>query len=92
MKYEKDYAVLMRTDKGEEAKLYGVKGMTASIAEAMNHELPVMLETVLLPFHDKIVYDSFLVSQRISFGKNIRANFNEEYQKAKKEFGIQTQL
>jgi hypothetical protein len=92
MKYEGDYAVLMRTEKGEKSKLYGVKGMTTSIAESMNYELPVMLETVLLPFQDKIVYDSFLIAQKISFGKNIRGSFNEEYQQAKDEFGIQTQL
>ncbi|GHV89148.1 hypothetical protein AGMMS50267_15080 [Spirochaetia bacterium] len=92
IKYESGYAVFMRTNKGKKSKLYGVKGMTTSIAEAMSHELPVMLETVLLPFQDKIIYDSFLISQRVSFGKGICAGFDEEYQQAKKEFGIQTQL
>jgi hypothetical protein len=92
MKYETAYAVLMRSDKGEKSRLYGVKGMTQSIAESMNFELPVMLDTVLLPFKDRIVYDSYIGKASISFGKGMRASFDEEYQQAKKEFGIKTQL
>jgi hypothetical protein len=88
MRYEPDSAVLMQADKGGETKLYAVKGMTTSIAEAMSRRLPVMLETVLLPFNDKIIYDSFMASYDVDFGNNIKSSFDEEYNAAKEKHGI----
>jgi hypothetical protein len=88
MKYEPDYAVLMRMDSGVEPKLYAVKGMTTSIAEAMRTPLPVMLDTVLLPVARKITYDSFMASRPLSFGGGVTQMFDEEYDKAMKKYGI----
>ncbi|MGL5512315.1 MAG: SEC-C metal-binding domain-containing protein [Sporomusa sp.] len=92
VKYEPEYAVLMRMDEGKAPKLYAVKGMTTSIAEAMHCRLPVMLETVLLPFGDRIVYDSFMASHAIEFGGGIRDMFEDEYAKSKDKYGIITKL
>jgi hypothetical protein len=88
MRYEPDSAVLMRTDKDGESRLYAVKGITTSVAEAMSRRLPVMLETILLPFNDKIIYDSFMASYDIGFGKSISSSFDEEYNEAKEKYGI----
>ena len=90
IKYLPDAAVFMRMEKGETDKLYAVKGMTTSIAEAMQRKLPVMLETVLLPFGDKIIYDSFMGSHDIEFGGNVMEMFEREYAEAK--HGIITKL
>ena len=92
IKYQPDAAILMRMDKGKAAKLYAVKGMTTSIAEAMHRRLPVMLETVLLPFGDKIIYDSFMASQQLSFGSGITDMFAEESAKAEEKYGVITKL
>jgi hypothetical protein len=88
IRYEPDSAILIRTDKGEETRLYAVKGMTTSIAEAMSRRLPVMLETVLLPFNDKIIYDSFIASDSVSFGKNITSLLDKEYHEVKEKYGL----
>ena len=88
VKYEAECAILMRMDKGKPCNLYAVNGMTTSIAEAMHRRLPVMLETVLLPFGDKIIYDSFMASHGIDFGDGIRDMFEDEYAKANDKFGI----
>jgi hypothetical protein len=82
----------MRIAKDEDPKLYAVKGMTTSIAEAMRRELPVMLETVLLPFGGKIIYDSFMISNDISFGDDIRKMLEDEYAKSKDRYGIITEI
>jgi ribosome biogenesis protein Nip4 len=92
VKYEPEYAVLMLAEKDKAQKLYAVKGMTTSIAEAMHRQLPVMLETVLLPFEDKIIYDSFIASHSVSFGSGIRGLLEDDYNKAKDEFGITKKL
>jgi hypothetical protein len=78
----------MRMNKDQEQKLYAVKGMTSSIAEAMQRRLPVMLETVLLPFNDKIIYDSFMASHPLNFGDGIQNVFMEEYVKSMDRYGI----
>jgi len=49
-----------------------------------------MLETVLLPFEDKIVYDSFFSSYNVSFGKGIRETLEIDYNNAKNTYGIMT--
>jgi len=91
IKYEAEYAVLMGTDEKNPA-LYAVKGMTTSISEAMQHQLPAMIETVLLPFKDKIIYDSFIGTHSISFGSGMVNVFNEGYENIKKNLGITTML
>lgn len=92
VKYEPSHAILMRMDENKPCKLYAVKGMTTSIAEAMHRRLPVMLETVLLPFGDKIIYDSFMASHAIEFGSGIGNIFEEEYTKAMGKYGVALKL
>jgi hypothetical protein len=92
IRYDPDGAVLMRTDKNAESRLYVVKGMTTSIAEAMARRLPVMLETVLLPFNDKIIYDSFMASYNVGFGDGIKNSLDEEYNEAKEKYGLVSTL
>jgi hypothetical protein len=88
IKYEPEYAILMRMEKDKTSKLYAVKGMTVSIAEALHRQLPAMVETVLLPFGDRIVYDSFMDLHAIEFCDGIREMFEDEYIRAKEEYGI----
>lgn len=92
VKYEPDYAVLMHLQSGKANRLYGVKGMTTSICQSMHQRLPIVLETVLLPFGDFIVYDSFISNNEIEYGAGLTDMFNQEYEDAKKEFGITTKL
>ena len=92
VKYEPEFAVLMKMQEGENSLLYAVKGLKTSIAEIMHRQLPVMLETVLLPFKDKIIYDSFFSSHNVNFGNGIQKIFEDEYTKAKALYGIITKF
>lgn len=57
----------------KDGKIYGVIGITDSIAEILDASLlPVYLEAVLLPFEDKIIYDSLLIPYSIHFGSGAR--------------------
>ena len=73
-------------------KAYGVLGLVDPLEELIGPYLPVMVETVLLPFNDKITYDSIISSYSISFGGEMRRSFNDAYQEAKMRFGIITSL
>jgi hypothetical protein len=92
IKYEPEYAVFMRMDKGKSQKIYAVKGMTTSVSKAIHRQLPVMVETVLLPFGEKIIYDSLIASYAVEFGSGIQDVFKDEYAKSMAKYGIITQL
>ena len=91
LEYQPEYAVAIASDAQGEDRLYGIKGISNSVANALRRDLPAQLETVLLPFKGKIIYDSFMNTMPIGFGEGSRAAFREMYDKAIK-YGIITSL
>ena len=73
---------------------YGVTALTQPFEELIGSYRPVLIDTVLLPFKDKIVYDGLLAGMGVSlsFGPGIRRMLNESYQAAKNRHGIITSL
>ncbi|MBV1758511.1 MAG: SEC-C domain-containing protein [Dethiosulfatibacter sp.] len=91
MEHQVDYAVVIASNEQGEDRLYGIKGISNSIAYTLRRELPALIETVMLPFKGKIIYDSFLSPIPIGFADGAKAAFQEMYDKAKKH-GIITSL
>jgi hypothetical protein len=87
----KDYTVLL-TDYAPHAHACGVVGLTDSVAETMILPLPVYIQTVLLPFEDRIIYDSLLTTYNVSFGPGIRRRLKEAYRNVTEREGILTSL
>lgn len=77
-------------EQGED-RLYGIKGISNSVANTLQRNLPVQIETVLLPFKGKTIYDSFMSTMPIGFAACAKAAFREMYDKAIKH-GIITSL
>ncbi len=86
----KQYTVFLSTD--EPPVAYGVLALSQPFEELVGPYLPVLTETVLLPFKDRIVYDGLLNAYRISFGPGIRRSLNDSYKEAKTRHGIVTSL
>ncbi|MCL2410174.1 MAG: hypothetical protein FWC97_00890 [Treponema sp.] len=80
----KKYSVLLDIEK---EKLYGIYGISSPITDLLPY-LPIMIETVLIPFNGKIIYDSLIERDNISFGKNMRQSFHEKYIEIKQKSGI----
>lgn len=78
--YKPEYAVIIGSNEQKEDRLYGIKGISRSLADAMQRELPIQLETVLLPFKDKIIYDSFMSSMPIKFAEGAKKALREMYE------------
>jgi hypothetical protein len=73
------YAVFMQED-----KVYGVLGLSQSFDElTYNANLPLYIDTVLLPFKGKIIYDGLLGLQNIYFGGGIKRDLKETYIRAR---------
>src|SRR5262245_47805608 len=86
----KQYMVFLSTD--QQPIAYGVLALSQPFEELVGPYLPVLTETVLLPFKGLIVYDGLMSSYRISFGPGIRRSLNEGFKEAKARHGIVTSL
>jgi hypothetical protein len=86
----KKYTVLLSTEAQPVA--YGVLALTEPFEELVGPHLPVLTDTVLLPFKNRIVYDGLLNTYRISFGPGIRRSLNESFKEARARHGIVTSL
>ncbi len=90
MRYLKKYTVFLTEE--DPPRAYGVLGLASPLEEIIPWPLPVYLDAVLLPFEDKIIYDSLLYPYAVSFGSGIRSGLNEAYRKAQERGGIITTL
>ena len=88
MKQLKKYCIIYDE---ENNKWYGINGITSSIEETVQ-EIPCIIKTVLMPFRNKIIYNSFIENYNIVIGKNIKKGLIENYQKARIENGIMNKL
>ena len=91
LEYQPEYAVVIASNEQGEDRLYGIKGISNSVANALQRNLPVQIETVLLPFKGKIIYDSFIGTMPIGFAEGAKEAFRGMYDKAIKH-GIITSL
>jgi hypothetical protein len=78
LKQLKKYAILMDL---ESERFYAVYALSDPF-ESMLDGLPVLIETTLLPFEGKIIYDGFLIRQTY-IGKNMELNMLNKYKEAK---------
>lgn len=75
----KKYAVFV-----QENKVYGVLGLSQNFDQLTNDaNLPLYVDTVLLPFKGKIIFDGLLGFQNISFGGGVKRSLKEIYMRAK---------
>jgi hypothetical protein len=86
----KKYTVFLSTT--SPAIAYGVLALSQPFEDLIGPYLPVLTQTVLLPFKGMIVYDGLMSSYNISFGPGIRRNLNQDFKEAKARHGIVTSL
>ena len=86
----KRYTVFLSTT--SPAIAYGVLALSQPFEDLIGPYLPVLTQTVLLPFKNMLVYDGLLSSYNISFGPGIRQNLNQDFKEAKARYGIVTSL
>src|ERR1019366_10184737 len=86
----KKYTVFLSTT--SPAIAYGVLALSQPFEELIAPSLPILTQTVLLPFKGVIVYDGLMSSYNIAFGPGIRRGLNESFKEAKARHGIVTSL
>ena len=86
----KRYTVFLTTT--DPAIAYGVLALSQPFENLIGPYLPVMTQTVLLPFKGVIVYDGLMSSYNVTFGPGIRRSLNENFKQAKERHGNVTSL
>jgi len=78
-RYLKRCAIFIETD-----EVYGVLGLYKSFDELIHRSrLPIYVQTVLLPFQGKIIYDGIFQAHNVYFGGGIKHDLKESYMIAK---------
>ena len=90
MRYLNRYTVFLTYEDPPQA--FGVLGLVSPIQEIARLPPPVLVNAVLLPFGDRIIYDSLLIPYNISFGSGIRRSLNERYRQVQERGGVITTL
>jgi hypothetical protein len=92
LKHLKNHSIFLNTERNK-AKVYAVLGLMGSIDEvAPKYQLPIFVDTVLIPFSGRIVYDGILQGYNVIIGNGYTRSFMEDYKLAKEEGGIITDL
>jgi len=71
---------------------YGVLALFEPLDSVIGPNRPKMVQTTLLPYKGRIVYDGLMASYPIHFGPGVRRATKEWLQEAKSRFGIVTSL
>ena len=86
----KKYMVLLACDGKTTA--YGATALVDPMERVFRKPLPVMVETVLLPFRGKIIYHGIVSAFNVTFGPGSRRGFEEAFRTAKASGGMVTSL
>ena len=89
-RYLKSHMIFLSME--EPTVAYGVLALVDPFEEVIGPYLPVLCETILLPFEGRIVYDGLMRGYNVAFGAGYRRSFKESYDEAKARFGIVTTL
>jgi len=88
-KHLKNHTVFLESQSPNRA--YGVLGLEEDIEEVIP-QVPFLIESVLLPFKGKIIYDGLVNAYSVKFSSNMKKEIKENYLKAKSKFGLITSL
>lgn len=91
MKHTEQGAIFFEETK--DPKVYAVLGLYDDLDKVIPKEyLPILIETVLLPFKGKIIYNGVFIPYNISFGRSIRNSFEMSFRESKSKYGVLTSL
>jgi len=93
IKYTSEYAVFAHLEKEYPLCLYAVKGLTDSVAFVTKKQVPLILNTALMPFEGKIIYDGLIgINPDIEYPVEMKVAFEREYSDLVEEYGLKTKM
>ncbi len=87
LQHLKQHTIFLSTD--AQPKAYAVLGLTTELSDmAPKAYLPLLMETTLLPYKNKIVCDGLVRVSPIIIGSNMARNMKAEYAEIKRAGGL----
>ncbi|MEQ8676448.1 MAG: hypothetical protein RLP44_21915 [Aggregatilineales bacterium] len=86
----KNYTILIPENRSPVA--YGVIGIMDGFDEMFGDNLPIYAEIILIPFEDRIIYDSLMMPYPIFFGGGIKSSLKDAYNEVQERGGVVTSL
>ena len=86
-KYSQEYTYFYHSGT---KKCYGVLSLTEQLKDMMGHNFPLMVEAWLIPYKNKVIYDSLIAPYGISFGGGMKRSLKIEYEEAILNYGLIT--
>ena len=71
---------------------YGVLALSDPFEDLIGPDLPRLINTTLLPFKGRIVYDGIMTGYDITFGRGVKGSLSQNYEEIKGRAGIVTSL
>ena len=91
-RYTEQNTVFIHMESKPNPKAYGVMSLNTPLPMMLGLGLPKMVETTLLPFRGRIVYDGQIAEEPLVFGSNMRAAVDGWYKQAISKHGLITDL
>ncbi len=88
-KHLKTHSIFL--DDSGKGRAFAVSGISEPLDEMFPYT-PFLVEAILIPFKDRIIYDGLIMGYSVHFGSGIRAGIKSSYEKAKHRSGLITQL
>lgn len=85
-RYLKKYTIFLT--QGSPDRAYGVLGILSTFEEMFGNNLPLYVNTTLLPFNGKIIYDSLIAPYPIYFGGGIKSSLKDTYRSIQEREGV----
>lgn len=74
-------------EENSSTKVYGVLALSDPFDVMVSHK-PILVDTVLLPFKDEIIYDGYVIPYNVYFGASIRRSIKKSFEIAVAKYNI----
>ncbi len=91
MKYFPEYAVMKLLEENDD-NFYGILGLTQDFDRVVPQTPPCVIDTALLPFQDKIIWDGFVAVLNAPLNRNMCKSMIEDCKKFRRYGLIKTSL
>jgi len=90
MAYLRDYTAFLSFS--NKKRVYGVISLQDKIGNVIPSSLPQYVETILMPFREKIIYCGYIYGYEVQIDENLKQSLMREYHKTRRKFGVITSL
>ena len=91
-RYTEENSIFIHAEGSTPLKAYGVMSLNTPLPLIIGTDLPIIVETVLLPFRSRVIYHGLIAPYPLMLGGGLREAVEKWYEEAILEFGLITEI